>query len=257
MKWLMIAGALLLAQAGMVYGQTGAGLVKEYSISAGKAETRLEDPFILSFPIRGNAFQADASFSRQDAAKRQSFSMEWDKTFWSNGQVAVKADGFQLRFSQGFSLLKSGNGRFRSYTGYSLQTHPVFIKATGKDEEDRYSWSTTNNLSLYQSAAYTAGKNQWTLDVYVPVIGLAARPGQQSNKHNTLNGLLYDSYKNLFVTSWHNQHTVSALLGFSHAFTERFRFHLDARVYYNSLEAEHTYREKTIGLSAGISWLVR
>jgi len=46
----------------------------------------------------------------------------------SNRYTTVKTQTLDLRFSQGFSLLKSRNEKLNSYWGYSIQANPSFIK---------------------------------------------------------------------------------------------------------------------------------
>lgn len=233
--------------------------VKEHSLAIGVTGIRLDDPFILSSPASGNAFRMAYRFSKHTAAEKQSFIVSWNKGLLTNEQGGINSTDFELRYAQGFSLIKSRNGRFRSYWGYSAHTSPGFTKAS-YENSNRYSWSTVNDLSFYQSAVYTTGKTQLILDIYVPVIGLSSRPAPGSPDHHTTNGLVYDSYNKLFFTSWHNQRSVMTSLEFRQALSERLDVSLVSRFSYYSLKAGDSYlsyAEKGLGLSGGVGWRLK
>jgi hypothetical protein len=241
----------LLLTAIMVLG-SGIAVTGQHVINIGTGFKELEDPFVFSHSVEGNTLSVDYSFLRSGEAKRKSMDMQWDLGSLSGRGVSVKTNDLKLRFSQAFSIIRTRNKRLNAFLGYSIYTNPSFINVKDK-EGKKYSWSTSSGLSLYQCLVYMVGRNRLALDIYVPVIGLASRPEEKDYHHHTMNGVLYDSYSDLFMTSLHNQRAVSASLDFSTALSKDIRVNFGGRYDHNYLEKEDVYSDNKAGLYAGIS----
>jgi hypothetical protein len=245
MSTIIAATSILSAQKRWQHG--------EHSVIVAIADHQLADSFILSSAAKGQAIGIGYSFGRSSNGKKDNFSMEWSISKLENTQFNVRVNNFSFRYGQAFSLLRSRKGSFNSYWGYSIQAAPSFIKATNKDGS-LSSWSTSNTIGIYQSAEYTKGRNKWVFDIHLPLMGLSSRPDETSSRNNTINGWLYDSYSNLFVTSWHNQKAMYASLEFNTAWNKKFRLLAGARYQYLSSNEFYTYRQTAMSLYAGFSW---
>lgn len=248
MKKLIAVVLAINVSISMVSAQKG-----QHSVLVGVDDYQLADSFILSSAAKGKAMGVGYTFGRSSSVKKDHFAVGWSRSVMENIQFDVSTHNFTFRYAQAFSLLKNRSGSFNSFWGYSLQSAPGFIKATNKDQS-RSSWNTTNNLSIYQSAEFIKGQNKWILDIHIPVMGLSSRPDETSSRNSTVNGSLYDSYSNLFVTSWLNQKAVSASLEFNTAWNNKFRFFAGARYQYLSSNEDYMYRNIVKGLYAGFSW---
>lgn len=254
MKQLVIGYVLLLGIP--VAAQTIPMKNKEHSIRAGTGFKEIKDSYVLPYSVEGNMLYVGYSFLRSGEAKKEIISADWNKGSLSNSGAGVQTNDFSLRFSQAFSLVKSRDKCLSYFAGYSIHTAPSFIKLSDKGDK-KYSWSTSSNISFYQSVVYSRGKNRLSLDMYVPVIGLISRPDDQKYYYQTVNGVLYDSYSDLFFTSWHNQQAVSASVDFSTALSKEVRAVVGGRYEYNQLEKEDVYSDSRIGLYAGLSFTLQ
>lgn len=226
---------------------------REHSVSVSIADYQLADSFIISSAAKGRAIGIGYTFGRSSAVKKDHFAISWSRSTMENPIFDVHTSNFTFRYDQAFSVFRNQSGSVNSYWGYSIQSSPSFIKATGKDQR-RSSWNTTNNLSIYQSAEFIKGQSKWILDIHIPVMGLSSRPDETSSRNSTVNGSLYDSYSNLFVTSWHNQKALSASLEFNTAWNKKFRFFAGARYNYFSSSESYLYKSIDKALYAGFSW---
>jgi hypothetical protein len=252
MKWLLFTVSVITTGMETVSAQTAPGLTGENTFTIGTAYKRLEDHFILSYPATGNTVNVGYHFIKNGIGQKVTISMEGSIGSLSNRYTNVKTQALVLNFSQGFSMVKSVGAKLAVYSGYSIHAAPSFIKASDEDET-RHSWSSFNDLSLYQSFVYSSGRNKITWDINLPVIGLASRPPLKSSYYNTTNGLLYDSYSNIFFTSWKNHRALSSSLDIRRALNEQIHIILGARVAYNKLQNDYFYKETQIGLYGGIS----
>jgi len=91
----------------------------------------------------------------------------------------------------------------------------------------------------------------------LPLVGIASRPPVKSSYYNTTNGLLYDSYSNLFFTSWHNHQSVSSSLEVRRALNEQIHIVLGGRFAYNSLQKDYSYKEIQAGIYGGVSLSIK
>lgn len=251
MKWLLTC--IILLAVAPLWAQRPR-TIDEHRIIFGASDIKLTEVFILPASASGENLQLSYSFNRTGTKKKKSIFIQWNKAQFSARDLDVSLNGFTMAFSEAFSLLKSR--RLSGYWGYSVRANPSFITARSEEGSVRHSWSTGNNLCLYQSLAYTSGIDLISLDIFVPVIGLSSRPGKTTSPHNTTNGLLYDSYSDLFFTSWHNLRAVSASLDFTRKINRRVAFTGGLQYQYTDLKDEYDYKERKLGLYAGISWVI-
>jgi hypothetical protein len=256
MKGLLFAISLMVAGITDGFAQIVPETTIENTVRAGTVYQKLNDQFVLTSPATGNLFNAGYIFLKISSAKKTSVLIDGSFGSLSNRDVTVKMQTVSLYFSQGFSLIKSADGRLNSYWGYSLGTNPLFIKVMNKDEV-AHSWSTSNDLSLYQSFVYKAGRNRITWDVNLPLIGLASRPAGRTFVNTAINGLVYDSYSNLFVTSWQNRKAVSSSLDINRMISKQISFVFGGRVAYDKMEKNNLYKSVQVGVYAGISLSVK
>jgi hypothetical protein len=254
MKQLVIGYVLLLGMP--VAAQIIPAKNKEHSIKAGTGFKEIRDNYILPYSVEGNILYVGYSFLQSGEAKKEIISAEWNKGSLSNSGAGVRINDFSLRFSQAFSLVKSRDKRLNYFAGYSIHTAPSFIKLSDKGDKE-YSWSTSSNISVYQSLVYTRGRNRLSLDMYIPVIGLASRPDDRKYYSHTANGVLYDSYSDLFFTSWHNQQAISASVDFCTALSRGIRIIVGGKYDYNHLEKADGYSDSRIGMYAGLSFTLQ
>jgi hypothetical protein len=249
---LLFAGSALLLSGLAAISQQIPSKPKQHVLTVGAGFKELEDLYIQPRSVEGNVLMVGYSFLKQSETGKQGIYIEWNHGSLSGSGANVKTNDFGIRFSQAFSLLKSKNRKLNGFWGYSINTSPSYISVDNKDGK-KYSWSTSSGLSFYQSVVYTAGSNRLALDIYVPLIGLASRPEENDYYHHTVNGVLYDSYSNLFATSLHNQRAVSATLDFSTAVGKEVRVVVGGRYDYSHLEKEKVYTDNKVGLYAGIA----
>lgn len=246
-----VIGYILLAGI-PVAAQTIPGKDKEHTIRIGTGFKEIKDNYILSRSAEGNTLHAGYSFSSYAEAKKTVIAADWDKGSLSNSAAQVKTNDFNLRLSQGFLIVKSRDKRLNFFAGYSIHTSSSFISVSDK-ENKKYSWSSFSGISLYQSLVYTRERTRLSLDLHLPVVGLASRPEDVRYYHHTVNGVLYDSYSNLFFASWHNQQAVSASIDFSKALGRGIRVVAGGKYDYHHLEKAGKYSDNKIGLYAGLS----
>ena len=177
---------------------------------------------------------------------------------WSTGQsTKVKLNDFRIEYTDGWSVIKNKAGRFNTYIGYSISTNPLFIK-TPDNSGKQYSWATSNTLSAYSSSFYSWKNNTISLDISLPIAGLASRPMEHTVYKEDINGLLYNSYDNLYFTSLHNLKAATISLHYSTILSKRFSLQAGYNYRYSQLtKNDLLFKQVTHGLQAGFSYRLK
>jgi hypothetical protein len=175
---------------------------------------------------------------------------------WNNGQAGnAKLNDFRAVYADAFSVIKNKNSRFNTYLGYTISTNPVFI--TKGNEVKQYSWAASTSLSAYSSSVYSWRKNNISLDLSIPVVGFASRPENNKSYGGNMNELLYESYDNLFFTSFHNQKSVLLSVQYSREISKRIHLQAGYQYSYKKLIENDLFRQVSDGLQAGFSYRLK
>lgn len=193
---------------------------------------------------------------KKDRKRMTTFALDWEGASVNKGSDKYKVNEFSLQWSDGFKIGVNRLGRFNAFVGYSLHFNPSFIKISGKDDH-YYTWSTINSFGLYQSYQYNWERQSISLDVHLPVIGFASRPGMVIVYPDDFNGLLYDSYSKLELISWDNYKDIEVKLGYHRELTSRWQLNAGAQYRYMELETAFPVRSSIVDVQAGVSFRVR
>lgn len=219
--------------------------------------------YILRDALAGHAsLQADALaigylFSRQLTNRKRSFSVSWQRTLFS-GEERVTLHSFEGRFANGFRLFNNkSNNRLTAYAGYSISSHPSFMSVG--DKERRYTWTTINSLNFYNAWDYQWKNNFLTLDIDIPLAGLASRPltVDEDSYEANINGVLYKSFSDLFFTSLHNYKAVSARLEYRHSVRPGVQLYAGLQYRVKDLRVEINSYGRSAGLQGGVVFKIK
>lgn len=191
------------------------------------------------------------SFSAASPYRKKSISVSWKN---------ARVDGFELNdiraeYAAAFSVIKNKDSRFNTYLGYSINTNPVFITKT--QEAKQYSWMTSTSLSAYGSSVYAWKNNTISFDVSIPVAGFATRPENASGYGANMNELLYESYNNLFFTSFHNLKAALLSVQYARGISKRINMQTGYQYSYKQLDENDGFRQVSHGLWAGFSYRLK
>jgi hypothetical protein len=193
----------------------------------------------------------DYSFSAASGYRKKSISVSW-----KNGRVGgFKLTDIRAEYAAAFSVIKNKDSRFNTYLGYSITTNPVFI--TKIQEAKQYSWTTSTNLSAYCSAVYGWKNNSISFDLSIPVAGFASRPENNNGYGSNMNELLYESYNNLFFTSFHNLKAALLSVQYARPITKRINLQTGYQYSYRQLDESYGFRQVSHGLWAGVYYRLK
>jgi hypothetical protein len=224
-------------------------MVSEHSLAANVSLSNITDRY---FEINSKKFLAGGltySFSSYNRYHKKELLVSWDKGSSTGSKDQLTMNNIHLQYSNGFSLVRNKKSWFNYYVGYSVLTNPQLIKSSSE-----YSWATINALSLYNSLAGSFNKTTVSLDITVPLAGLASRPVTDEVDNGNFNEMMYNSYSGLFFTSVHNLKAVDASLHFEQQFTVRLRLHASLSYCYKELKSDYLFREANYKGSAGLTY---
>jgi hypothetical protein len=225
--------------------------VKFHSLAFGASSVSITDNYI-DLDLKGiRSTRLAYSFSAISPYRKKIISIAWN-----NGQAgSAKLNNFRAAYAYAFSVMKNKSSRFNTYLGYAISTNPVFI--TKSNESKQYSWATSTSLSAYSSSAYAWKNNNISLDLSVPVSGLASRPENSTVYGGNVNELLYESYDNLFFTSLHNLKAASIAVQYSREVSKRISLQAGYQYKYKRLNEGDLFLQVSHGLRAGFSYRLK
>lgn len=226
-----------------------------YSLTAIAGDYHYSDATIESKPD-GKRFGAAYNVTKKSRARQTTLELGWQGARIGGANEKYSVNEFSLQWSDGFKIGAKRLGNFSAFVGYSIHLNPSFAKATGKTN-DEYTWSTVNTLGLYQSYHYNWQRQGLSLNVQVPLIGAASRPGLLTEYPDDMNGLLYDSYSNLQLISWDNYKDVALKLNYHRELTSRMQINAGLRYRYMELETVLPVKSRSLAVEAGVSFRAR
>ena len=224
---------------------------KFHAVTVGASSLSVTDSYI-DLNLKGTrAGSLGYSFSAASPYRKKSISVSWKN---------ARVDGFELNdiraeYAAAFSVIKNKDSRFNTYLGYSINTNPVFITKT--QEAKQYSWMTSTSLSAYGSSVYAWKNNTISFDVSIPVAGFATRPENASGYGANMNELLYESYNNLFFTSFHNLKAALLSVQYARGISKWINMQTGYQYSYKQLDENDGFRQVSHGLWAGFSYRLK
>lgn len=249
LKSLLVAILLLNSCAIVVYSQP---VEKRHSISIAAEALSLKDVSVLGTSVTGTGGGLNYSYTRNSWNRNFVVSAGWTNALFTQGDSRLELNGFSVTLSDGFLINRRRHSSFKAYLGYSIDAHPSFIKLQNKTAE-KYSWSTVNSLNLYQACIYEHHRNIFSFSVHIPVIGFSSRPDNNTRYPGDINGVLYNSYSNLSLTSFRNYKAVKLDLNFEHRINARWNFKAGLNYRYSDLETTLPVQLQSGGIQAGLS----
>ena len=225
---------------------------KRHSISISAAALHLGDISVLKTSVDGTGRGFKYSYTRITGSRYSVVSAGWKHGLFNSGSSRLKLNDFSVMLSDGFLIDRNKHSPFKAWLGYSVEVNPSFVKLQNKAEE-KYSWSSVNSLNLYQFYTYQYNKSIFSFSVHVPLIGFSSRPGHSTQYPTDINGLLYNSYSNLSLTSFHNYKTVNLDLNYMHRINAKWNFIAGLNYRYSDLETTLPVRLQSAGIQAGLS----
>jgi hypothetical protein len=251
MKILTATGLLLIFYTHTIAQQNGV----YHSLTAIAGDYYYSDASIESKPD-GKRFGVAYNVTKKSRARQTTFELGWQGARIGGTNEKYSVNELSLQWSDRFKIGAKRLGNFSAFVGYSIHLNPSFAKATGKTN-DEYTWSTVNTLGLYQSYHYNWQRQGLSLDVQVPLIGAASRPGLLTEYPDDMNGLLYDSYSKLQLISWDNYKDIALKLAYHHELTSRVQVNAGLRYRYMELETVLPVKSRSLAGEAGVSFKIR
>jgi len=245
-KFLLVL--ILLNGKNQLHGQVDE---KYHSVVLGMESLRVKDESVLPVSVTGTGGSVSYSYRKQTATRNSVFSIAWTKALFSSADSRLQLNKFSIMLSDGFLINRKGAGFFKAYLGYSIDANPSFIKLRDKQFE-KFSWNSVNSLNLYQAYTYKHNKGVFSFAIHVPVIGFSSRPGKNTKYPTDINGLLYNSYSNLSLTSLHNYKAINLDLNYEHRINAKWNFKAGVNYRYSDLETTLPVQLQSAGIQAGL-----
>ena len=239
---------ILLNGKSLLHGQV---VAKYHSVVLGVESLRVKDESVLPVSVTGTGTSVSYSYRKQSATRNSVFSAAWTKALFSSGDSRLELNKFSIMLSDGFLINRRKAGFFKAWLGYSIDANPSFIKLQNKQLE-KYSWNSANSLNLYQAYTYKYNKGIFSFSIHVPVIGFSSRPGKNTKYPTDINGLLYNSYSNLSLTSLHNYKAINLDLNYEHRINAKWNFKAGVNYRYSDLETTLPVQLQSAGIQAGL-----
>ncbi len=247
-----MAATLLIVSERAAGQQTG----NTHSFSVGTTDYTLDDATVYPFTAKDKTISFGYDFLKQTQKRKTGLSFLWQQGNFNKGDNRINLNSASFRVSDGFLVFKSRDRRLKGYAGYSINLNPSYGKIENKTSS-YYTWSTINTLDFYQSYNYSWKKNNLSLDIYLPLIGAVSRPEAHSVYPTDMNGVLYASYSNLDLASWHNYKAVSLSLDYRRTLSQRWQLFAGLRYRYSELETELPVSQRSAGIQAGVSLTIK
>ena len=232
-----------------VNGQFKKDIVTSHLVYGGVQEYVLNDKAVGP-SLNGYGTGFGYRISHQLADRKNAVSVSWQHvSFDDKNQTTFNS--FQLRFSQGYKLFRhTSNNKLSVYAGYSVLSNPAFSRTTDNGHH-LYRWLTFNSLNFYNSYHYRSGKNSFTLDINVPLIGLASTT-PASGEVSTARNALIESYRSVFFTSPANYQGVSFSAEYYRLLKKGCRLFAGFSYRINELDEAQGFLDKSRQISTGM-----
>lgn len=240
---------VLLNSHSLVYSQF---VEKYHSVLFGAETLKLKDLSVLPVSVTGTGTSVSYSYRKQSAARYSIVSAAWTNALFNSDDGRLQLNKFSVQLSDGFLINRGRIGFFKAYLGYSIDANPSFLKFQNTQSE-KYSWSSVNSLNLYQAYTYKRNRNSFSFSIHIPVIGFSSRPGTDTKYSSDINGVLYNSYSHLFLTSIHNYKAADLDLNYEHSLGNKWTFKAGVNYRYSDLETSLPVQLQSAGMQAGLS----
>lgn len=245
---MFLAVLILLNGKNLLYGQ----VVKKYnSVLLGMESLRIKDESVLPVSVTGMGSGIGYRYRKQTSTRNSVFSTAWTKALFSSADSRLQLNKFSIMLSDGFLINRKGAGFFKAYWGYSIDANPSFLKLRDKQFE-KFSWNSVNSLNIYQAYTYKCKRSSFSFSFHIPVIGFSSRPDNNTKYPTDFNGVLYNSYSNLSLTSLHNYKAVNLDLSYGHRINAKWNFNAGLNYRYSDLETTLPVQLQSAGIQAGL-----
>lgn len=245
-KFLLVL--ILLNGKNLLHGQVDE---KYHSVILGMESLRVKDESVLPVSVTGTGGSVSYSYRKQTANRNSVFSTAWTKALFSSADSRLQLNKFSIMLSDGFLINRKGAGFFKAYLGYSIDANPSFLKLRDKQLE-KFSWNSVNSLNVYQAYTYKRYRSSFSFSFHIPLIGFSSRPDNNTKYPTDFNGVLYNSYSNLSLTSLHNYKAVNLDLSYEHRINAKWKFKAGLNYKYSDLETTLPVQLQSAGIQAGL-----
>ncbi len=229
---------------------------KFHLATAGVSINNIDDASVQPSSFSGQTIDFQYALLKQDRKRKTELSVDLNTGNLSieDGQTCLT--DLSITLADGFRISGKGNRQFSFYIGYVVNYNPAFIKVKGKD--DNYTtWNSSSSICFYQSYNYSWRKQSFSIDISIPLLGFSSRPQSNDDYAGNMNGALYNSLSNVFVTSVHNN-AAAALIGrFQRTLTPAWQFVASATYKVNDMQSAIPVKRESLGIRAGVAVKIR
>lgn len=227
-------------------------IVDRHSINAGIGTRFITDDFLSFDTQKMTSAEFGYTFSANTPYWKKSISLSWGHGVDKNENRQTRLNDFEAQYSNAFSLKYDKARMLNTYLGYSINAGTESIKWGDKD-----SWATINSLSVYYSTICSWQKNSLSLDINIALAGLASRPENLTIYAGDKNGLIYNSYSNLFFTAIDKLKAATILLKYEKELGEHFQLNINSSFVYKNLNSAYNFKEQSLRFNMGVSYSLK
>lgn len=228
------------------------GCVRTHSLSGGFASRRITDDYLTTNQKDLESFDLEYSYAAISQTRYKQFTVNWNRGL----NKGAGYNEFAISYSEAFSLTRNQRSGFNVYAGYALSSNPIYIKDQ-PETGAKHSWATTTSLSFFNLTSYAWKTNRFSMRLSLPVAGFAARPLRDEVYNENIHSVLYNSYSNVFFTSWHNLRAVKMAMEFSTMVSHHWGVLIGYKHDFKLLKKEIDFSEQANGVQVGISYFLK
>lgn len=172
------------------------------------------DTLLSGVKLKGRAVSAGYTLSRTGEKRKTGIGITYTNDQYNNTGVTIAQHHFDLRFTDGYRIFPKLS-KPAVYIGYSLTSHSAYAPAVG---QRTLSWNSYNMIGLYQSYVYKWKDQSLSLDINIPLAGVAYRNKAGNNnpgEAKAFNEVLSSLYDNPSFTALHNNHSADISLNYT------------------------------------------
>lgn len=222
---------------------------KQHTFSAGVSYRKIDDYFLDVHVDKLLSTDLKYSYGVENGRSKKVLLVSGEIGHQLIGDAQARFYAADLSYSAGYAIQKNKTSAFKNYLGYAVAANSVFLKEGGN-----YSWASTTMLALYNSAVYSWKKSSLALDINIPALGFVSRPMVNTSYPSATDGMVYNSFSNLYFSSFHNQQAFSAELQFRHSFNRRWQILAATSFEYRKITESPSFLQQAYKITAGIAY---